>query len=88
MYQRMVEEGVSSNRMIGETTTDKVADCVCVAIRADRPEIIETGSPVRPLLAVGQLAPRLDRAAGREVWRHRDLPPRRRVARSHRLTAG
>jgi short-subunit dehydrogenase len=59
MYQRMVEEGVSSNRMLGETTTDKVADGVSEAIRYDRPEIIESGSPVRPLLAMGQVAPRL-----------------------------
>lgn len=74
MYQRMVEEGVSSNRMLGETTTDKVADCVAGAIRRDRPEVIESGSPVRPLLAMGQMAPRLverlvERFGGTEMFR-------------------
>jgi short-subunit dehydrogenase len=59
MYQRMVEEGVSSNRMMGETTLDKIADGVVDAVRKDRPEVIESGSPVRPMLALGQLAPRL-----------------------------
>jgi short-subunit dehydrogenase len=74
MYQRMVEEGVSSNRMLGETTTAKVADCVAEAIRRDRPEVIESGSPVRPLLAIGQIAPRLverlvERFGGTEMFR-------------------
>ncbi len=74
MYQRMVEEGVSSNRMLGETTTGKVADCVAEAIRRDRPEVIESGSPVRPLLAMGQMAPRVverlvERFGGTEMFR-------------------
>jgi short-subunit dehydrogenase len=59
MYQRMTEEGVKSNRLMGETTTAKVADCVVEAILRDRPEIIESGSPLRPLFAIGQLSPRL-----------------------------
>jgi short-subunit dehydrogenase len=59
MYQRLVDEGVRSNRLIGETTTDKVADRVVEAIRRDRPEIIESGTPLRPILAIGQLSPRL-----------------------------
>jgi short-subunit dehydrogenase len=58
MYQRMVEEGVRSNRLMGETTTRRVADRVVQAIRDDRPELVESGAPVRPLLALGQLAPR------------------------------
>jgi short-subunit dehydrogenase len=60
MYQRMVDDhGVSSNRMLGETTLERVADRVIAAIRDDRPELIESGVPVRPLLAIGQLSPRL-----------------------------
>jgi hypothetical protein len=59
MYQRLVDEGVRSNRLIGETTTDKVADRVVEAIRRDRPEIIESGTPLRRILAIGQLSPRL-----------------------------
>lgn len=74
MYQRMVEEGVSSNRMLGETTTEKIADCVSDAIRRDRPEIVESGSPVRPMLAMSQIAPRLaerlvERFGGTEIFR-------------------
>ena len=59
MYQRMVEEGIKSNRLLGETTTQKVADRVIDAIRRDRPEVIESGAPIRPLLALSQIAPGL-----------------------------
>ncbi len=74
MYQRMVDEGVSSNRLIGETTTEKVADRVVEAIRGDRPEVVESGSPIRPMLAFGQIAPRLterlvERFGGTEIFR-------------------
>lgn len=59
MYQRMVDQGISSNRMLGETTREKVADRMVEAILRDKPEVVESGSPVRPMLAVGQLSPRL-----------------------------
>jgi short-subunit dehydrogenase len=59
MYQRMVEDGFKSNRLLGETTTKKVTDRVIQAIRRDQPEVIETGAPLRPMLALSQLAPRL-----------------------------
>jgi short-subunit dehydrogenase len=59
MYQRMVELGVSSNRLMGETRIEKVAERVVQAVRDDRPELIESGSPIRPMLALGQLSPRL-----------------------------
>jgi short-subunit dehydrogenase len=59
MYQRLVDEGIRSNRLIGETSTDKVADRVVEAIRHDRPEIIESGRPIRPILAIAQISPRL-----------------------------
>jgi hypothetical protein len=59
MYQRMVEQGIKSNRVLGETTTKKVTDSVIEAIRDDKPEVIESGGPIRPLLAISQLAPRL-----------------------------
>ncbi|TJZ79669.1 SDR family NAD(P)-dependent oxidoreductase [Rhodococcus oryzae] len=66
MYQRMVERGFRSNRVIGETTTSKVADKVVTAIRRDLPEVIESGAPIRPLLAFAALAPRLaERIAGK-----------------------
>ncbi|HEV7400432.1 MAG TPA: hypothetical protein VGN84_09190 [Solirubrobacterales bacterium] len=51
-----------------------VADCVVVAIREDRPEIVETGSPIRPMLALNQIAPRLaerlaERFGATEIFR-------------------
>lgn len=74
MYQRMVDEGVHANRLLGETTTDKVADRVVKAIRRDQPEVIVSGSPVRPMLMISQLAPRLaerlmERIGGTELFR-------------------
>jgi short-subunit dehydrogenase len=59
MYARMVEEGHRSNRMMGETTTEKISDAVVRAIHDDCAEIIESGAPLRPMLALGQLAPGL-----------------------------
>ena len=59
MYQRMVEEGVKSNRLMGETTVEKVTEATVRAIRRDLPEVIETGAPVRPMLALAQIAPGL-----------------------------
>jgi hypothetical protein len=63
MYQRTLDEGFSSNRLVGSTTIEKVADKVIDAIRRDRPEVIESGGPVRPLLALAQVAPGGGRAA-------------------------
>jgi short-subunit dehydrogenase len=59
MYARMVEGGHSSNRMMGETTVEKICDAVVRAIREDRPEIVDSGAPIRPILALAQMAPRL-----------------------------
>jgi short-subunit dehydrogenase len=59
MYERMVKEGHRSNRMMGETTTEKISGVVVKAIREDKPEILESGAPVRPMLAVAQMAPGL-----------------------------
>jgi short-subunit dehydrogenase len=58
MYQRMVEEGVSSNRIIGATTVESITADVLDAIRRDLPEVIDTGAPIKPVLALSQLAPR------------------------------
>jgi short-subunit dehydrogenase len=59
MYQRMVEQGIRANRLMGETTIEKVTDAVVRAIRRDLPEVIESGAPIRPALALSQLAPGL-----------------------------
>jgi short-subunit dehydrogenase len=59
MYARMVKDGHRSNRIMGETTTEKISNAVVRAIREDRPEIVESGSSIRPVLALAQLSPRL-----------------------------
>ncbi len=59
MYQRMVEEGMKSNRLMGETTLEKVCDATVRAVRQDLPEAIESGTPLRPALALTQLSPQL-----------------------------
>ncbi|HTB49932.1 MAG TPA: SDR family NAD(P)-dependent oxidoreductase [Solirubrobacteraceae bacterium] len=59
MYARMAEAGHRSNRIMGETTTEKVAEAVVRAIREDKAEIVESGAPIRPMLALAQLAPGL-----------------------------
>ena len=59
MYQRMKEQGHGSNRLIGETTVEKVVDRLVDAVRHDRSEVIESGAPIRPILALNQLAPGL-----------------------------
>ncbi len=59
MYQRMRDQGLKSSRLVGETTTEKVADAVVRAIQRDQPEVIESGAPIRPALALAQLAPGL-----------------------------
>lgn len=57
MYQRMADDGHTSNRLVGETSTAKVADAVVRAIRDDVGEIVESGAPIRPMLALAQIAP-------------------------------
>lgn len=59
MYQRMKEQGHGSNRLMGETTVDRIVDRLVDAVRHDRPEVVESGAPIRPILALGQIAPRL-----------------------------
>ncbi len=58
MYQRMLDQGFSSNRLLGETTNEKIADAVLDAIRRNLPEVVESGAPIRPLLAISELAPK------------------------------
>lgn len=57
MYQRMADQGHTSNWLVGETSTAKVAEAVVRAIKRDVPEIVESGAPIRPMLALQQLAP-------------------------------
>lgn len=67
MYQRMVDQGVTSNRILGHTSVKKVADRVVQAIREDRPDVVESGSPVRPMLAMAQITPRVAERTMRRI---------------------
>jgi short-subunit dehydrogenase len=58
MYQRIVDSGVKRPKMMGTTTTEKVAAAVVRAIRRDLVEVLITGSPARPLDAIGAIAPK------------------------------
>lgn len=58
MYQRMADEGHRPSRLIGETSTAKVAEAVRAAIVDDLPLVVESGAPIRPALAMQLLAPR------------------------------
>ena len=59
MYQRMVDKGFRANRLMGSTTTRRVAERVVHAIRTDSPEVNDTGRPMRPGIALSVVAPRL-----------------------------
>jgi short-subunit dehydrogenase len=53
--------GVLAPRTIGSCTPEQVAVAVVDAIRRDLPEVIVNSMPVRPLLALNALSPRLGR---------------------------
>jgi hypothetical protein len=62
----MVEVGVTSNRILGETT-DKIAVAVLDAIQCDRPLVIDSGSDQAAARAqrAGAASGRADRRRGR-----------------------
>ena len=59
MFERIRSTGVDTNRLLGSTTTDKVAKAVVTAIERDRVEVLVNSTPTRPLYALAQLAPKL-----------------------------
>jgi short-subunit dehydrogenase len=59
MYTRAADAGVKAPAMLGESDPDKVPAAVVRAIVKDEPEIIVNPRPVRPLLALGAVSPRL-----------------------------
>ncbi|MEA2273655.1 MAG: hypothetical protein QOI98_2363 [Solirubrobacteraceae bacterium] len=62
----MVDQGIKSNRIMGETTTDRIASAVVKSIKKDLPAVVDAGTPLRPLLALGEVAPRtLERIVSR-----------------------
>ncbi|HEV7753355.1 MAG TPA: SDR family oxidoreductase [Baekduia sp.] len=59
MYTRMEEQGHRSNAVLGTTTVEEVADAVVRAVRGDRPLQVVNGRPLRPVMALTAMAPRL-----------------------------
>jgi NAD(P)-dependent dehydrogenase (short-subunit alcohol dehydrogenase family) len=60
MYADIQREfGIGAPVALRAVDPDRVADAVAQAITGDRPEMLVTGWPMRPLLAIQELAPRL-----------------------------
>jgi short-subunit dehydrogenase len=59
MYARMQALGVSAPLALRAVPPERVAHAVLEAIAHDRPDVLVSGWPMRPLLAVQELAPRL-----------------------------
>ncbi len=74
MYSRMAADGITSNAMLGTTTVEKVAGAVVDAIEHDRARAIVAGHPLRPIMALAALAPRMgerlvERTGGNAIFR-------------------
>lgn len=68
MYADAVEEtGVEAPRKMGTTTPEDVARAVVRSVLEDAPEVIVNPLPVRPLLALSELSPRLGEWLGRRL---------------------
>ncbi len=59
MYPRMQAFGVDAPWVLRAVEPEQVAETVSAAIRDDRPDVLVTAWPMRPLLAVQEIAPRL-----------------------------
>jgi short-subunit dehydrogenase len=59
MYARFQELGVNAPVALRAVEPERVAQAVIEAIVDDRPDLLVTGWPMRPLLALQELAPRL-----------------------------
>ncbi|MEE2033387.1 SDR family NAD(P)-dependent oxidoreductase [Rhodococcus chondri] len=58
MFQRYLDNGMRAPRLVGNTTTDRVAAKVVAAIERDLPEVHVNSVPLRPVLALAEVAPR------------------------------
>lgn len=68
MYEDARQEtGVDAPERVGRTTAEDVAEAVVRSIREDAPEVIVNSSPVRPLLALTELSPRLGEWIGEKL---------------------
>jgi short-subunit dehydrogenase len=58
MFNRLGEDRVKIPRVVGTVSVEKVVDGVLNAITKDKPEVLLGSPTMRPLLAIGALAPR------------------------------
>jgi short-subunit dehydrogenase len=80
IYDRMkVESGRHSPPLVGSTTADQVARAVVRAIEKDTPETIVNWPPLRPIMVLTQMFPRLGGALARAA----SVRFLKRVAESH-----
>ena len=59
MYARMQEYGIDAPPLLRAVEPERIGAAVIEAIVRDRPDVLVTGWPMRPLLGVQELAPRL-----------------------------
>ena len=59
MYSRWEERGVRSGRLAGTCTPEQVVKATLRSIERNRPEVTINTPPVRPLIVLGNVAPRV-----------------------------
>jgi short-subunit dehydrogenase len=84
LYARHEADGAVAPRLAGRTTPEKVANAVVQAIVHDRPEVIVNSQPLRPLVLLFTLFPRLHapmlKAVGISRWSERAAATRHDAA--------
>lgn len=83
-HRHREQAGLAEPRLLGTSTPQEVARAVVRAIRRDLPDVIVNPTPVRPLLALGQLFPSLagvvmDRAGVTALFRQGAAARRREM---------
>ena len=59
MYARWEDEGAKAPRISGRSTPEKVAEVVITCIRKNRSEVLVNTPPMRPLVVLANIAPRI-----------------------------
>jgi short-subunit dehydrogenase len=59
MYDRWEQQGVHAPRIAGSSTPEKVAAVTVDCIKRDRSEVLVNTPPVRPLVVIGNMFPKL-----------------------------
>jgi short-subunit dehydrogenase len=77
MYERSANR---APKLAGEASPEKVAAATIRAIEKDLPDVTVNGTPMGPMLALGQLAPRaferFARISGVDAWMEREVEAR------------